>query len=417
MELMRETPDNIVDDKVAHLERLLTVKQLQINSLLEVSQAINNNFSTSALFRIYEFILRAQMGIQRLLVFIKNDKWDCVCNSGISDLYREINVDVDLQSFRNIATINVARNEKLKEFDVIIPVHHKDTALAYVLIGDLKTDDNDSIEEKLKFIQTITNIVIVAVENKKLFNNQIQQEVMRKELEFAAKMQSMLIPSDLPNNEKVEMASVYLPHHDIGGDYYDCLELSETEMLFCIGDISGKGIAAALLMANFQANLRAEMNKLEDLAEFTQYLNVKVNQITKGEKFITLFLGVYNSETRVLRYVNAGHNPPLLLKDGTISELDKGCTLLGMFEELPVIRVGKEKIPEGAVLINYTDGLIDFENGTGEYFSQERLESFLINNGNLQMDDFNKKLLKYVSDFKGEGLFIDDITILSIRFF
>jgi sigma-B regulation protein RsbU (phosphoserine phosphatase) len=170
-------------------------------------------------------------------------------------------------------------------------------------------------------------------------------------------------------------------------------------------------------MDNFQANLRAEMNKLEDLGEFAQYLNVKVNQITKGEKFITLFLGVYNSETRVLRYVNAGHNPSLLLKDGQITELDKGCTLLGMFEELPVVRIGREKLPEGAVLINYTDGLIDFENGAGEYFSQERLESFLINNGNLQMDDFNKKLLQYVSDFKGEGLFIDDITILSCRFF
>lgn len=415
---MKEThPETVVDDKVAHLERLLTVKQLQINSLLEVSQAINNNFSTSALFRIYEFILRAQMGIQRLLVFIKNDKWDCVCNSGISEIYREINVDVDLVTFRNIATINVARNEKLKEFDVIIPVHHKDIPLAYVLIGDLKTDDNDSLEEKLKFIQTITNIVIVAVENKKLFNNQIQQEVMRKELEFAAKMQSMLIPSDLPNNDVVEMASVYLPHHDIGGDYYDCLEISETELLFCIGDISGKGIAAALLMANFQANLRGEVTKLDNLGEFVQYLNVKVNQITKGEKFITLFIGVYNSETRMLRYVNAGHNPPLLLKDGKVSELDKGCTLLGMFEELPVMRIGKEKIPEGAVLINYTDGLIDFENGIGEYFSQERLESFLVNHGELQMDDFNKKLLKYVSDFKGEGLFIDDITILSCRFF
>lgn len=415
---MKEThPETIVDDKVAHLERLLTVKQLQINSLLEVSQAINNNFSTSALFRIYEFILRAQMGIQRLLVFIKNDKWDCVCNSGISDLYLEINADVDLSGFRNIATINAARNEKLKEFDVIIPVHHKDIPLAYVLIGDLKTDDNDSLEEKLKFIQTITNIVIVAVENKKLFNSQIQQEVMRKELEFAAKMQSMLIPSDLPNNDIVEMASVYLPHHDIGGDYYDCLEISDTELLFCIGDISGKGIAAALLMANFQANLRGEVSKLDNLGEFVQYLNVKVNQITKGEKFITLFIGVYNSETRMLRYVNAGHNPPLLLKDDKIVELDKGCTLLGMFEELPLMRLGKEKIPKGAVLINYTDGLIDFESGAGEYFSQERVESFLLNNGQLQMEEFNKRLLKYVSDFKGEGLFIDDITILSCRFF
>src|SRR5215213_7405513 len=119
-------PEQVSEDKLAHLERLLTVKQLQINSLLEVSQAINNNFSTSALFRIYEFILRAQMGIQRLLVFIKNDRWDCVCNSGISDTYKLIHVDQDLIAFRNIATLTNTRNEKLKEFDVIIPVYHKD---------------------------------------------------------------------------------------------------------------------------------------------------------------------------------------------------------------------------------------------------------------------------------------------------
>lgn len=410
-------PDNVAEDKLAHLERLLTVKQLQINSLLEVSQAINNNFSTSALFRIYEFILRAQMGIQRLLVFIKNDNWDCVCSSGVSDAYREIVVENDLLSFRNIATLNNNNNPKLDEFDVIIPVYHKDNPLAYVLIGDLKTDENDSLEEKLKFIQTITNIVIVAVENKKLFNNQIQQEVMRKELEFAAKMQSMLIPSDLPNNEIVEMASEYLPHHDIGGDYYDCIELNEHELAFCIGDISGKGIAAALLMANFQANLRTEIHKIYDIADFTRLLNDRVGQITKGEKFITFFLALYDSRTRKLTYVNAGHNPPLLVNNGEIQELDKGCTLLGMFEELPKITVGEVEIAPNAVLINYTDGLVDFENTAGEFFSFERFEQFLADNYHLAMEDFNKKLLDYISEFKGEALFMDDITMLSCRFF
>lgn len=410
-------PDSISEDKLAHLERLLTVKQLQINSLLEVSQAINNNFSTSALFRIYEFILRAQMGIQRLVVFIKNDQWDKVCNSGVSQLHEEIIVDKDLIAYRNIATLSNTKNEKLQEFDVIIPVYHKDQALAYVLIGDLKTDENDSVEEKLKFIQTITNIVIVAVENKKLFNNQIQQEVMRKELEFAAKMQSMLIPSDLPNNHMVEMASEYLPHHDIGGDYYDVIELNEHEITFCIGDISGKGIAAALLMANFQANLRTEINKVHEMADFIELLNDKVGQITKGEKFITFFLGLYDDRTRKLTYVNAGHNPPLLVNKGVVSELDKGCTLLGMFDELPSIKVGEVTLEPGAVLINYTDGLIDFENMAGEFFSFERFESFLHSNHHLGMEDFNKKLLTYVSDFKGEALFMDDITILSCRFF
>lgn len=410
-------PDNITDEKLAHLERLLTVKQLQINSLLEVSQAINNNFSTSALFRIYEFILRAQMGIQRLLVFIKNEQWDCVSNTGVSEIYKTIKAETDLFQYKNISTLNGSNNEKLEEFDVIIPVHHKDNPLAYVLIGDLKTDENDSVEEKLKFIQTITNIVIVAVENKKLFNSQIQQEVMRKELEFAAKMQSMLIPSDLPNHDRVEMASEYLPHHDIGGDYFDCIELPDDEIAFCIGDISGKGIAAALLMANFQANLRTEINRIHDLKDFVEMLNDKVAQITKGEKFITLFLGLFDYKTRKLTYVNAGHNPSLLVNNGEIVELDKGCTLLGMFEELPFVNVGEVTLGPDSVLINYTDGVIDFENMAGEYFNFERLKTFLASNYNLSMEDFNKRLLGYITDYKGEALFTDDITLLSCRFF
>lgn len=417
---MREyLPENISEEKVAHLERLLTVKQLQINSLLEVSQAINNNFSTSALFRIYEFILRAQMGIQRLLVYIKNSHWECVTHSGISENWKEISVEHDLLMYKHIANLNARhKSEKLEEFEVIIPVYHKDNALAYVLIGDLKTDENDSLEEKLKFIQTITNIVIVAVENKKLFSNQVQQEVLKKELELAAKMQSMLIPGDLPRDKHVEMASVYLPHHDIGGDYFDTIPIGDEQIAFCVGDISGKGIAAALLMANFQANLRSLiLENNEDLPVLVQDLNDKVARITKGEKFITIFLGIYNYKTRKLNYVNAGHNPSLLITDGKARELTQGCTLLGMFDDLPFVNEGEEDIPEGSVLLNYTDGLIDFENEKKEFFSLERVIDFSEANHKLEMETFNQKLLDYINDFRGEGIFIDDITLLSCRFF
>ena len=169
-------------------------------------------------------------------------------------------------------------------------------------------------------------------------------------------------------------------------------------------------------MANFQANLRTEINKQQDLKDFIQLLNVRVNQITKGEKFITLFLGVYNHKTRMLTYVNAGHNPPLLVNSGVISELSSGCTLLGMFESLPNVKIGHQHLDPDAVIINYTDGLTDFENTSEEFFSEERVVSFLASNYTLGMNDFNNKLLDYVSDFKGEALFTDDITILSCRF-
>jgi sigma-B regulation protein RsbU (phosphoserine phosphatase) len=406
-----------VDTKMSHFERLLTIKQLQINSLLEVSQAINNNFSISALFRIYEFILRAQMGINGLLVYVKNSDWDCVCATGVDpELKNKITVTRDLLPYKSITILRNFTNKSLNQFDILIPVFHKDIPLAYVLIDDLRADDTDTIEEKLKFVQTITNIVMVAVENKRLFSSQIQQEVMKKELEFAAQMQAMLVPTDLPNDDKIEVASVYMPHHEIGGDYFDFLKLSENDVAFTIGDISGKGIAAALLMANFQGYLRTQMLEANDLKILIESLNDKVSNITKGDKFITLFLGVFNYETRVLRYVNAGHNPPILYNQNTFSELETGCTLLGMFEDLPFINVGEVVLDKEAVLINYTDGLIDFENEKGEFFSLERLMAFFESNHQMPITDFNKKLMEYVNDYKGEGTFVDDITILSCRF-
>jgi len=274
------------------------------------------------------------------------------------------------------------------------------------------------LEQKIKFIQTITNIVMVAVENKKLFNNQLKQELFKKELEVAARMQMLLIPSeeDLPNSKQIETSAFYLPHQDIGGDYFDCIEASDNELVFCIGDISGKGVAAALLMANFQANLRSLVLEEKDTVEFINILNDRVSKTTKGEKFITFFLGFYDYSSRQLTYVNAGHNPSLLYQNGEITELKEGCTLLGMFDDLPFVNVGKVQLEKDAVLFNYTDGLIDFQNNDEEFFGEKRVYEFLEEHHTLTMKDFHDRLLKEVNEFKEDAEFIDDITLLSLRF-
>lgn len=405
------------ETKLKHYVKLLTIKQLQIKSLLEVSEAINNNFSVAALFRIYEFILRAQMGINGLLVFVKNETWTCACAPGIPhELKTKINVEADLISFKSITMLKNFKNENLNFFDILIPVYHKNIPLAYVLIDDLKADETDTIEEKLKFIQTITNIVMVAVENKRLVNNLIEQEGLKKELEIAAQVQAMLIPTELPNDINIEVAAIYEPHHEIGGDYYDFLKISDNEIAFSIGDISGKGIGAALLMANFQGYLRSQVLEETNLKIFIENLNDKVGSITKGEKFITLFFAIFNFKNRKLTYINAGHNPPLILNKNKINQLTIGCTLLGMFDDLPEVNVGEEILDKGAVLINFTDGLIDFTNEKGEFFSLERLIYFFEVNHHLPIIEFNQKLMNYVNEFKGNNPFVDDITILSARF-
>ena len=185
---------------------------------------------------------------------------------------------------------------------------------------------------------------------------QLKQAAMKKELELAAQMQNLLFPHSLPSNERYEIHATYLPHQEVGGDYYDYIPLNEHEFAICMADVSGKGIPAALLMANFQANLHALIAHTRSLSELAHQLNAKVYASAKGEKFITFFIGIYNVKTQELQYFNAGHNPPLLVHS-TVIYRTEGCTGLGMFEQLPFVNVGKLLIPDKALLVCYTTAL------------------------------------------------------------
>ena len=240
--------------------------------------------------------------------------------------------------------------------------------------------------------------------------------VMQKELKLAADMQNMLVPSKLPNNEKIEASAFYKPHKNIGGDYYDFVQISPDEIAFCISDISGKGIPAAILMANFQANLRILLTRKYSLQQFIDVLNAKVGEITKGEKFITLFVATYNYKTRNLTYVNAGHNPSILFSSGEVQLLDRGCTILGMFDTLPYINYGEVKVEPNSIIVNYTDGLSEAMNNDGKLFDVEGMISFLNQNNDLNLLEFNTKLIDHVIAFKQDTDFDDDITLLSLRF-
>lgn len=394
----------------------LQSKQLQLNSLLEITEAINQNFTTDQLFNIYEFVLRNQLKIGKLALFIFDREWKCVILYGANPKNKYIDVVRDLTYLNDIKIIEETPSTWLAEFEAIIPVFHKDQPLAYALIGDLNKNQ-EFYEDIIPFIQTITNIIVVAIENKKLAREHIKQAGIKRELELAAQMQTMLFPVSLPKNETMEVNATYIPHQEVGGDYYDFIRLINFEIIFCMADVSGKGIPAALLMSNFQANLHALANNFTSLSQLVRQLNSRVIKSAKGEKFITLFIGKFNSQKRELNYINAGHNPPLLYADNTITLLEEGTTGLGMFDELPFIRQGKIKVPPDSTLLCYTDGVIDVENSKGIPFGLENLKDFLLRNIPLpSMENFHQMLLKQLILYKQNKPFVDDITLLSCRF-
>lgn len=409
-----ETYNQSVDSE--GIIRLLIRRQIELNALLEVTQGINNNFSAATLFKMYEFILTQHLKVTNLCVLIyRNATWEfAIHTSGIGQQFQPHQLIDLLKDFSELTSIS-SPDSILGKFKYVIPVQHKDQPLAYVLMGSYE-NLVDGWDKDMKFIETLTNVIVVAIENKKLFKEQIEQEKYKKELEFAQQVQSMLIPRSLPQNVHYELDAYYKPHNSVGGDYYDCIRLQEDQVVFCVGDVSGKGVSAALLMANFQANLRALVHTEPDLEKLVMKLNEKVYENTQGDKFITFFIARYDPATRMLQYVNAGHNPPLLIQKEQVESLSSGSTILGVFEQLPVVVSESKKIMPGTVLVCFTDGLTESAEGfDNDVFGQERLAEYGQEMMGQSAKAFNQSLIKKLEE--GHQLVADDITLLTCKFF
>jgi sigma-B regulation protein RsbU (phosphoserine phosphatase) len=400
--------------KISHQKQ---IQDLKLNALLEVTKAINNNFSTGQLLELYQEILENRLGVGKLVLFSFETEWKCLLKYGISKELGAIQFEEELLSISEIETINYNKGELSKEFEIVIPVFHKKTPLAYVLLSDVNEEklELSAAIKHLPFVQTLTNIIVVAIENKKLFKENIQKAQINKELELAKSMQQMLFPKDLPNSDGLLVAAKYLPHQQVGGDYYDFIKLNNHEFVFCVADVSGKGVAAALLMSNIQATLQSLITFTHNLKDIIIELNKRVITNAKNEKFVSLFLAKLNTKSQQLTYINAGHNPPILFYENKFMELTNGCPLLGVTEFLPVINVEIFNYTSEFTLLCYTDGLTDTINSEKETISVESIEDLIRKNNKSTPDFLNKTILFYAEEFKGDIEFPDDIALLTLK--
>ena len=222
----------------------------------------------------------------------------------------------------------------------------------------------------------------------------------------------------LPSNRKMDLSAKYIPRHAIGGDYYDFIPLGDDEYIICIADVSGKGVSAALLMANFQVTIRTLFKYQRfEMPFLIEELNKKVMRSAKGEKFITFFIAHYNAHTRHMKYVNAGHNHPFILHGRKIFMLDKGCIGLGMLDEIPKINVGSIELSPNSTFVLYTDGLIELENNEGTLFGVNQLVKAAQAYAPLKMEDMNNIIFSKLDDWRGDLSFVDDTAIFSCKFF
>lgn len=412
-----ETNEQLILETLRIANSALKLKNLKLNSLLEITNAINSNFSSQQLLKIFEFVLRSQLRIGRILYYTKEDNiWAPVMEYGLDKRFQTPTVDNELKGLGKLMEQKNGGPLLFEQFEVVIPVMHKAQPLAYLLLGNISEDLIENTKTKhVPFVQTLANVITVAIENKRLFRENILQAGVKREMELASEMQAMLFPRRLPNNEYVEMAALHLPNQEVGGDYYDVFDLGGNEVAFCMADVSGKGVSAALLMSNFQANLRALFKHETSLTDLVQELNAKVMSSAMGEKFITLFIAKYNYVTRVLQYVNAGQTPPLLISGDTVSALTTGCPGLGMLDELTNVREGIVIMEPESLVFCYTDGVVELEDMRSRDYGQHRLELLMLDNQTRTPKEINENVLNHLRQFKGDRPFVDDIALLSIR--
>lgn len=397
--------------------------KFKLNSLLEITRAINDNQPVGVLLESYVDILCNKLRIGKVLMFKHQSDWECILSAGVTqDSVDSIDVEKDLLIYAEITF--VSSEQVFPGFDIVIPVYNNYVPIAYVLIGDIEEEMEgvSPVIKHLHFIQTISNIIVVAIENIRLFQESLRQEALKKELELASQMQNMLVPNpkDLPRNKRLLMNAFYKPHYEVGGDYFDCIDLGENKLGFCVADVSGKGMAAALLMSNFQATLRALFTADISMDSFLQKLNKRVYESAQGEKFITMFIARYDFETQQLEYANAGHTPALLyrMESRSTKLLESGCLAVGMLERLPFINVRRVTIMEHSLFLSYTDGMVELLSDTEEGGINS---AFHVLEAAIQhapdIDGVIQEVIETQNLNGNNHAIFDDITLLGVEFF
>lgn len=305
------------------------------------------------------------------------------------------------------------------EPECLVPILGREGRLSgLVALGGRLSEEHYSGEDK-RLLASAASQVGIALENIRMAEEMADRmEAERRaarEMEIARKVQTRLFPQRMPTLETLEYTGGCIQARTVGGDYYDFLDLGPGRMALVLADISGKGISAALLMANLQANLRSQYAlALTDLSRLLQTVNKLFYESTAPEHYATLFFATYEDAARRLRYVNCGHNPPVLLRaDGRVERLEATAMVLGLFDRWSC-EAGEVELAAGDLVALFSDGLTEAASDDGEEFGEARLIEALQTHRDKTGNSLHEAVVSAVQEFSGREQ-SDDLTLVILR--
>ncbi|HTP79287.1 MAG TPA: SpoIIE family protein phosphatase [Bacteroidota bacterium] len=429
---LRALQDYFVKEINRHFE-YSTAEVEKLRQLIEAAKTVNSTLDVNELLRLIVdtalSIVGAQGGTLYLIDEQKRELWSKVLKGSTM-------VEIRLPVGKGIAGYVAATGDSIKLSDayldprfnpeidaqtgfhtksmLCVPIRNKQETVIGVLQLLNKKEGVFTADDE-QFINALSVHSALALENARVYELERQKIAMEKEIHAARNVQMSLVPQEAPAKEGYEIAGRSLPAKVVSGDYFDYIPIDDERMAICVGDVTGKGLPAALLMANLQAILRSEMMLRASPKRSMQRSNKLLLQSTASDKFVTLFYCILDTARHQFTYSNAGHEQPLLLRDGARpKKLITGGTILGILSD---VAYEQELVPmePGDALVIYSDGITEAANGSGEQFGQERLERCLESCFRQPAPKIIDELVNAVQRFVGSQPQTDDITVVVVK--
>ncbi len=296
-----------------------------------------------------------------------------------------------------------------------VPLSVNENEVFGLVYADSPTTEATFSEEHLNILTTLASVASIRVENARLLEERFQRERMERELELATEIQQSFQPSAPPVMAGYEFQGISFSCYEIGGDYYDFISRHDGKMLIALGDVSGKGTAAALLMSSLHAAIHGQVAAKSSRAESVTSVKQYFSENTPANRFVTLFIAELDPAAGTFKYINAGHNPPLIGRiDGKVEQLESGGFPLGIMP-MAEYEIGETQLQSGEALVIYSDGVNEAANLKGEEFGMERLSQVVSKNLTASASGLRDKVESALSSFTQTAPAGDDITLVIVK--
>jgi len=284
-----------------------------------------------------------------------------------------------------------------------------------IIYADSPIAEGRFTEDHLKVLTTLASVAAIRVENARLVEARFQQERLERELQLAMEIQQRFQPTAPPSVPGYELQGISFPCYEIGGDYYDFIQREDGRLVIALGDVSGKGTAAALLMSSLHAAIHAQTGSHETLVETISAVNRYLADNIPPNRFVTLFYAELDPESGAVSFLNAGHNPPLIVHAaGTVEQLASGGLPLGIKADADY-REGRTHLQMGDVLVIYSDGVTEAASPNGEEFGPTRLYEVVSRNVDASAAGIRDRIESALTKFSQGTQAADDITLVIVK--